>query len=58
MRQRWLVCPNCETVMDLHYDPSQLEVSWYECPICGHHVESDGLRPQDDDAPGGWQREF
>lgn len=37
-------CPNCETVMILRYEPTEVEGSWYECPICGHRMDNEEFR--------------
>ncbi len=57
MPERMLVCPNCETVMDLHYDPSEVEVAWYQCSICGHQAEADAFRPLDEDSRHFWHQQ-
>jgi len=51
MREQQLCCPYCETVMELRFEPRAREASWYECPICGHRVEPEGLRSLDDEMP-------
>jgi len=51
MRKPVLTCPYCETVMETYFEPRAQEASWYECPICGHRVEPEGLRSLDDEMP-------
>lgn len=37
-------CPNCEAVMTLRYDPTEADVAWFECPICGHRADAKDFR--------------
>ncbi len=42
-------CPNCDTVMVLHYDPDQADAKWYECSLCGHRTDAESFRSIEDE---------